>query len=141
MGKVKCHQCGLVNWQGAAHCARCNGSLSAASYSTGLNPFENESKSGSGFGAAKIVVLTLVLVAGGFAAYQFTRPESPKKPTAQEQQQMRDSEDVQKRIQAAQQQGQEAMAQMQEDLKKAAEKQEFDPEQAMKQWKNPQMRK
>ena len=126
MSKVKCHQCGLVNWQGATHCARCNGSLTAGSYSTGLNPFENEPKSQSGFGAGKIGVIAVILVVVGFAAYQFTKPEPPKKMTAAEKQQAVDSVEIQKAVQAAQQDLMEEGARLQESFNQTMEPTGFD---------------
>ena len=72
----KCAKCGLVNYQAAAKCSRCSSVL--GSPVTGLNPFENEGKTSSG--GMKWVVILVVAVIGGFAVYQFTKPDA--KPSA-----------------------------------------------------------
>jgi hypothetical protein len=73
---TKCYQCGLVNWQGAAECARCKSLLGSSARSAGVNPFDNSENKSSG-GAIKLGVGLIVALTAGFAVYQFTKPEKP----------------------------------------------------------------
>ena len=72
----RCAKCGLVNWQGSVRCSRCSSVL--GSPVTGLNPFENEGKTGPA-GLTWIVILAVAVI-GGFVIYQFTKPDA--KPAA-----------------------------------------------------------
>jgi hypothetical protein len=118
-----------VNWQGATVCARCNASL-AESYSTGRNPFENESKSESGFSIGKIVAIVVVLGIVGFAAYQFTKPEPPQKAAANaEKQIVVNSAELQKGINEAQKAQAERDAKIQDEIRQTKiEPMKFDKE-------------
>lgn len=125
MQKTKCHQCGLVNWQGATACARCKASLSGT-YSTGLNPFENESNSGSSFSVMKVGLIAVVLAVLGFAAYQFTKPDPPK-AAATDRPIVLDSSQVQKAIQESQKDQFERDAQIQKQVQQGLESLKTDP--------------
>lgn len=73
MEKIKCGQCGLVNWQGGVSCVRCKAMLNAG-MSSGLNPFENETNAKGGFNPVLIGLVALVVVGLGFAVYQVVKP-------------------------------------------------------------------
>jgi hypothetical protein len=70
----------------------------AESYSTGRNPFENESKSESGFSIGRIGAIAAVLGIVGFATYQFTKPEVPKPATAAQTQMPVNSDELRKQM-------------------------------------------
>src|SRR5215212_9779399 len=79
MDRSKCHQCGLVNWQGASECARCKSPLTAG-MSSGEN-FENETQAAaSGFSPARLGIMLLIIGCVGIGAYQVLKPAATPPP-------------------------------------------------------------
>jgi hypothetical protein len=72
MERVKCGQCGLVNWQGATTCARCRGSLG-----TGVNPFENGTATKGGMNPLVLGFAAVMLAGISYGVYQAVAPATP----------------------------------------------------------------
>ena len=75
MEKMKCYQCGLVNWSGTAQCARCTADLTRSA-PVGRNPFEGRPP--SKFSGFRLGALLFVVFVGGFIAYYAFSSDPPK---------------------------------------------------------------
>lgn len=83
---TKCGQCGLVNFQGATVCKRCNWVL-GQELPVSLNPFENEPQ--KSFSVMRLGLMLGGLLFVGFVVYQFVKvDEKPISQSDVQQQQM-----------------------------------------------------
>ena len=114
---TKCLNCGLVNWQGASVCKRCNWVLGQAPPES-LNPFENEAP--KSFSVVRLGLMLGGLLFVGFVAYQFVKVDPPKQaPISQTD--IQEQQKMGQMMMEAQKADMQKMAKQQQDFQKMGE--------------------